>query len=333
MPKPTKDELEQLYIHQRISPEQIGKMYEVSGHTIRLLMKEYGIQALGPSHLRTGIPNGQKGFKKKRRVNFTKEQLENHYLVEKLPPAKIAEMYGVSETNIRKWLKEFDIQTVGYAYFYEIPRPEKEVLKRLYNEEKLSPEQIGEIYGATGRTVRTWMRDYGISRLGILFLRPEQIVSNLKKRQFVKGATPHNKGRGDVSFVCEICGKTFTSKNHKRKKTCSESCFEIMLHTKGEDHWNYKGEQATTQQRRRNWAEYREWRKEILKKDNYTCHKCNKRGGKLTVHHIFNWSKYPEKRFDIDNGVTLCWSCHWSFHRKYGHHHTTSEMFMEWLSV
>jgi hypothetical protein len=56
--------------------------------------------------------------------------------------------------------------------------------------------------------------------------------------------------------------------------------------------------------------EMEQWRFDILKRDNYTCQICYRHGGNLNVHHIRKWSEYPELRFDINNGITLCVDCH-----------------------
>jgi len=37
---------------------------------------------------------------------------------------------------------------------------------------------------------------------------------------------------------------------------------------------------------------------------------CGKVGGCLNAHHIRNWENYPELRYDTDNGMTMCESCH-----------------------
>jgi hypothetical protein len=62
--------------------------------------------------------------------------------------------------------------------------------------------------------------------------------------------------------------------------------------------------------------DYKLWRLEIFERDLFTCKCCNKKGGKLRAHHINEYSKYPELRLDINNGITLCNDCHIKVHTK-----------------
>lgn len=62
--------------------------------------------------------------------------------------------------------------------------------------------------------------------------------------------------------------------------------------------------------------EYRDWRKTVLERDNYTCTCCNRKGGELHAHHIEPWALNIYKRYDISNGITLCAKCHKEIHRK-----------------
>ncbi len=58
-----------------------------------------------------------------------------------------------------------------------------------------------------------------------------------------------------------------------------------------------------------NSPEYKAWRAAVRKRDNHRCRLC---GGKvhLQVHHIKQWVLYPELRFVVSNGITLCKKCH-----------------------
>lgn len=92
------------------------------------------------------------------------------------------------------------------------------------------------------------------------------------------------------------------------------------------------GENDTLRHRR----EYKNWRTAVYERDNYTCQCCGARGGKLNAHHINQFADYPEFRYDVSNGITLCVNCHdsienGSFHNIYGTHNTTSKQLREYI--
>ena len=73
---------------------------------------------------------------------------------------------------------------------------------------------------------------------------------------------------------------------------------------------NWEGFASSKTDRLKASQEYKDWRRSVFERDNWTCQKCNKRGSNLHAHHIEPKSKTPEKVFDLQNGITLCASCH-----------------------
>ena len=81
-------------------------------------------------------------------------------------------------------------------------------------------------------------------------------------------------------------------------------------------------EECTSQRKLRairNYPEYKEWRKSVCERDNYTCQKSGEVGGILRAHHIEGYANNVESRTTLDNGITLCEKHHKNLHRLYGH--------------
>lgn len=104
-----------------------------------------------------------------------------------------------------------------------------------------------------------------------------------------------------------------------RIKTPEEIQKAIKSHTgvkrpymSGPNHPNWKNGITKTNKKIRYSMEGNKWRKDVLVRDNYTCQKCGEKDIlKLEVHHIKSFCNYPESRLDINNGQTLCESCHY----------------------
>lgn len=53
------------------------------------------------------------------------------------------------------------------------------------------------------------------------------------------------------------------------------------------------------------------WRKAVKDRDGWTCRIAdNNCAGRLEAHHILPWKEFPELRYEINNGITLCHSHH-----------------------
>lgn len=100
---------------------------------------------------------------------------------------------------------------------------------------------------------------------------------------------------------------------------------------KGENHPNWKMDKTDEERligraTPENW----EWRHNVYCRDSFICQICGTNmSGVFNAHHLYNWADYPELRYDINNGVTLCENCHTLFHKEYGWKNNTPEQFFE----
>ncbi len=79
----------------------------------------------------------------------------------------------------------------------------------------------------------------------------------------------------------------------------------------GEKNPNWNGGGSSEYKKLRGCPELKHWQKEVFERDNYTCRRCgDNKGGNLNAHHIKEFIKFPELRFEISNGLTLCEDCH-----------------------
>lgn len=92
---------------------------------------------------------------------------------------------------------------------------------------------------------------------------------------------------------------------HRRK--LSEATRQVIAEGR---HNFYIDGRATGNVKIRRSLEYRLWREAVFARDNWTCVWCGQRGSKLNADHIKSFAENPELRFAIDNGRTLCKSCH-----------------------
>ena len=98
--KPTKEELEQKYIHEHKSTTQIAEELGVNNTTVGRWLNQYNIPVRTASE--SMLP---KDFAKP-----TKEELDQLYTHEHKSTIKIAEELGVNHNTVRNWLKQYNIQ-------------------------------------------------------------------------------------------------------------------------------------------------------------------------------------------------------------------------------
>lgn len=89
-----------------------------------------------------------------------------------------------------------------------------------------------------------------------------------------------------------------------------EQCNAISKRQIGSTNSCWRGGATSEHARIRSSAQYVAWRNSVYERDNYTCQDCGMRGGYLHAHHVKPFSSYPELRFEVSNGLTLCADCH-----------------------
>lgn len=134
-------------------------------------------------------------------------------------------------------------------------------------------------------------------------------LENLDKkgriRKFIHG---HNKGHS-------MPHSEQTKEKNRIKSTGKILPLEqrIRMGSKKEKNPNWKGGVTEENERIRKSIWYKEWRKSVFDRDNYTCVHCGEKesvSGKLNADHIKPFAYFSELRFDVENGRTLCVDCH-----------------------
>ena len=92
----------------------------------------------------------------------------------------------------------------------------------------------------------------------------------------------------------------------------------------GEKNWNWQGGITPKNLKIRNSLPYKEWRKEVFTRDDFTCQICGVRGVEIHADHIEAFSVIMKKHnidsfqaalicadlWNVSNGRTLCVPCH-----------------------
>lgn len=125
--------------------------------------------------------------------------------------------------------------------------------------------------------------------------RTGKVVEIMAKYAFKKGDEGYWKGK--KRFFDPEWGKKMSE-------------VRIALGTfKGENNPSWKGGVTPESKRIRMSTNYKLWRASVLKRDSYMCVECGSVEN-LQADHIKRFADYPELRFELSNGRTLCSSCH-----------------------
>jgi hypothetical protein len=182
-------------------------------------------------------------------------------------------------------------------------------LRQKYLIEGLSTYEIAAIVSRDPKCVYQKLRDFGIPT------RPRG----------------HNLAAGDCYMLHPELPNPFLGRSHsdETRSILREAASKPKPHIRGgrngmsgrtgETNPNYKGGDCPERQRLYASGEAKEFLRTVYKRDGYVCRRCG--SGKkalrgLHAHHLKDWARHPELRFDLDNVVTLCRPCHEWVHSK-----------------
>lgn len=147
------------------------------------------------------------------------------------------------------------------------------------------------------------------------------------------GITPSNKGIDNRKHhECKICSKKFRAyldrvycsikcsnesklgnQYNKNRIPSVETRLKMSEQRIGDKNWRWIADRTQLKQSEKKHLDstYKCWMLNVKERDSWVCRiadvNCD---GRLEAHHILNWVEYPELRYEINNGITLCHAHH-----------------------
>jgi hypothetical protein len=195
-----------------------------------------------------------------------------------------------------------------------------EWLRFHYFEKDMSLRMIGALIPCSSLTIRRALVRHNIA------IKPKHITYGDIKQP--PRHSYHNGMWKGGNNKCVDCNKLLATRTALRCVTCKG------LSVRGEKNpcWLPPEQRKVTQSEQiRQSVEYKEWRIKVWSRDKTKCKVCGIRKDPMVAHHLEGFNIFPEKRFDVDNGVTLCDKHHIAFHTNYGFGNNTKSQFEEYL--
>ena len=142
------------------------------------------------------------------------------------------------------------------------------------------------------------------------YKRSEEYKNKLKEIRKGEGNPFYGKKHSDTTKE-----KMSVSAIEKFKRMTTKEKYDYFSFIRGklgiESHHYVEDRSQLKRHNRRNDSMYADWRLNVYRRDNYKCKINNKEcNGRIEAHHILCWRDYPELRYIINNGITLCQTHH-----------------------
>ncbi len=212
----------------------------------------------------------------------------------------------------------------------------KEWLQDKYLKETLSTREISTLLYGKGTLkphVSQLLKEHGIPlRQGSEAIRSQWIDNDERRKQSREIANVYlnsKKSRNKLKMTMQ------TTEYKLNASIAKQGIKNPMYGVTGENHpnWNPDYDSKRNIILRKDW-ETVNWKKAVFERDSYSCVKCgDNKGGNLIAHHKNGWHWDIENRYNINNGSTLCKTCHDYFHSTYGYRNNTEKQFIEFLTL
>jgi transposase len=339
-----REELYRLYWIEKVPIKEIAERFNVSYYVVNRWLKKFNI----PRRRTFSEEHRKKIGQASRKFKCSRDELYDLYWVQKLPVKDIAKKYGVAPITVLTWIKAYQIPLRGRVWNDQQRKRQseaktkfkvtKEELFNLYVIEQKSTTEIARIFGVGAETVRKRLEEYGIQRRS-RSERMKILFSNLEYQEKFRQAMKEAFSRDEIKQkLCERSKRMWQNVDFKermkqeRKRRWSNIVYKKKMSEIRKLIWKdlsyrekirkslserKKQKQNYVLKEERKHLQYRLWREVVLQKDCYICQKCGS-SKNLQAHHIYNIADYPELRYAIDNGITLCKRCHEEFHKQFG---------------
>lgn len=188
----------------------------------------------------------------------------------------------------------------------------------------MNTRQMAAELGVSPKTVARWLEADGIAKR-----KPGQTIQTKKLDSrlwlFVEYVI-RNKSAEVLAKQCGVMPRTVVEllRRHRiqvrttnKGRKFPELVGVASARNKGkflkENNPNWKGGVSTIRDVARGSYRYKKWSSAVKKRDDYKCCECGS-ADKPHAHHVKPWRSFPELRYDVSNGKTLCEPCHIQAH-------------------
>lgn len=155
-------------------------------------------------------------------------------------------------------------------------------------------------------------------------ITPGEMLQSKEIRDKSNKTIKEKYGVSNVFYLPWVIEKSQKTKDERYGR----DYFSALMSGENNPMWN--GGVTSKLKKLRGSYEYRDWRSAVLSKYNSVCQICESKDN-IEVHHILGFAEHPKHRYSIDNGVTLCYSCHRKFHNTYGYKNFDDEDFENYI--